>query len=158
MRLAEIVQRELKKRGVGSLKEASRLLGISPELIRVIVTKGHVPKDRTLRIIAQKLDLELSSLVLTAHKQKLPGDVKGLFLSPAPGDAGKAKRKFPLSQEQCAYLSHVITIDEIQLVRKYRQLSDEAKIQSRGYIEYMYDVSKKPASRAEQEQLSEGNG
>lgn len=160
MKLAEIVQRELKKRGVGSLKEASRLLGISPELIRVIVTKGHVPKDRTLRIIAQKLGLELSSLVLTAHKQKLPGDVKGLFLSPSPGDAGTAKRKFPLSQEQCEYLSRVITIDEIQLVRKYRQLSDEAKIQSRGYIEYMYGVSKKsdPRSDADREPLGEGNG
>ena len=155
MKLAEIVQRELKKRGVGSLKEASRLLGISPELIRVIVTKGHVPKDRTLRVIAQKLNLELSSLVLTAHKEKLPGDVKGLFLSPAPGEAGKAKRKFPLSQEQCEYLSRVITIDEIQLVRKYRQLNDEAKIQSRGYVEYMYGVSKKAAPKGEQEQPGE---
>lgn len=148
MKLADIVQGELKKRNVGSLKDASRLLGISPELIRVILTKGHIPKDRTLRVIAQKLDLDLSSLVLAAHRQKLPGDVKGLFLAPALGGNGKPKRRFPLSQEQCDYLSSVISLEEIQLVRKYRQLNEEAKIQSRGYIEYMFGVSRKPAPPA----------
>jgi len=150
MKLADIVQGELKKRNVGSLKDASRLLGISPELIRVILTKGHIPKDRTLRVIAQKLDLDLSSLVLTAHKQKLPSDVKGLFLAPSSssGGRGKSKRKFPLSQEQCDYLSHIMTVEEIQLVRKYRQLNEDGKIQGRGYIEYMFGVSRKPAPPA----------
>ncbi len=146
MKLADIMQGELKKRKVGSLKDASRLLGISPELIRVILTKGHIPKDRTLRVIAQKLDLDLSSLVLMAHKQKMPGDVKGHFLTPvvATGEHWKTKRKYPLSQEQCEYLSKVISIEEIQLVRKYRQLDSDQKIQSRGYIDYMFGVQRKP--------------
>lgn len=151
MKLADIMQGELKKRSVASLKSASRLLGISPELIRVILTKGHIPKDRTLRQIAQKLDLDLSSLVLTAHREKLPGDVKGHFLTPASlqGNNAKIKRKYPLSQEQCDYLSQVMSTEEIQLVRKYRQLNSEGKIQSRGYIEYMFGVSRKPDSPQE---------
>lgn len=146
MKLGEIVKAELKKRGIESLKEASRLLDISPELIRVILTKGHIPKDRTLRVIAQKLGLDLSSLVLTAHKQKLPSDVKGLFLAPTPAslDGKKTKRMFPLSQEQCDYLSREMTVEEIQLVRKFRQLNEEAKIQGRGYVEYMFEVARKP--------------
>lgn len=153
MKLADIVQEELKKRNVGSLKVASRLLGISPELVRVILTKGHVPKDKTLRVIAQKLGLDMSALVLTAHQQKLPGDIRGHFLTPVPvaGEKWKTKRKYPLSQEQCDYLSHVMSGEEIQLVRKYRQLNEEGKIQSRGYIEYMFGVSKKPAHLTEQE-------
>ncbi|MDH4163246.1 MAG: hypothetical protein OEW15_11245 [Nitrospirota bacterium] len=150
MKLAEIIDRELKNRKVRSLKAASQLIGISAEIIRAILVKDHIPKDRTLRAIAQSLELDLSLLVIVAHQQKLPGDVKGQFLVPDNyrGRNGKSRRKAPLSQEQCDYLKQEIGTDEIQLVRKYRQLSDEGKIQSRGYIDYIYSTARKTNNSA----------
>ena len=142
MNIAEIIREALQKKGLRNLKAASKLLEISPELLRVTLNKGHIPKDKTLMQIANKLKLDKSLLVLTAHKEKVPLDVKGFFLSPSQSKFGSGKRKYPLSAEQCAYLEKIMTTEEIQLIRKYRQVTDEGKTQIVGYIDYMY-ASKK---------------
>jgi len=142
MKMSEMIRQALEKKGLKNLKDASKALGISPEILRVTINKGHIPKDSTLRIIASKLDLDLSTLILTAHQEKVPDEVKGYFLTPSLSKLKRGKRVFPLSQEQCDYLEKIMSNEEIQLIRKMRQVSDEAKIQIIGYVHYMFETKK----------------
>ncbi len=144
MKLAEMIKNGMDKKGYKNLKDASRALEISPELLRVIVTKGHIPKDTTLAHIAKKLDLDMRILVLAAHQEKVPLEVKGFFLTPSLSKAGRHKRKYPLSEEQTAYLGQMLSIDEIMMLRKLRQVTDEARTQIAGFIDYLY--KSKPAA------------
>lgn len=138
MKLAEMIRQALEKKGFKNLKDASKVLGISPELLRVTINKGHIPKDKTLIMIANKLGLDKSVVILTAHQEKVPSEVKGFFLAPSPAKYRRGKRKYPLSEEQINYLEKILNADEIQLLRKYRQVSDEARIQIAGYIDYLF--------------------
>lgn len=138
MRLAKMIKNAIDKKGYKNLKDASRALGLSPELLRVIINKGHIPKDKTLAQIARKLDLEMPVLVLTAHQEKVPTEVKGFFLTPASARSGRHKRKYPLSEEQTAYLEHILSVDEIMMLRKMRQVTDEGRTQISGFVDFLY--------------------
>ena len=142
MKVADIIRQAVEKKGFRNLKDASKALGISPELARVILNKGHVPKDKTLGIIADKLGLDKSALILAAHLETVPDEMKGFFLFPTKSKFTQGKRGFPLSQEQCDYLEKIMSPDEIQMMRKYRQVSEKGKTQIVGYVDYMY-ASKK---------------
>jgi hypothetical protein len=144
MKISDLIRQALEKKGFKNLKDASKVLGISPELLRVTINKGHIPKDRTLIMIANKLGLDRSVLILSAHQEKVPAEVKGFFLSPSTTKYRRGKRKYPLSEEQINYLEKILSIEEIMMLRKYRQVSDEAKTQINGYIDYMY-ASKRSA-------------
>ena len=52
MKISEMIRQALEKKGFRNLKDASKVLGISPELLRVTINKGHIPKDKTLIMIA----------------------------------------------------------------------------------------------------------
>jgi hypothetical protein len=145
MKISEIIKNALDKKGFKNLKDASKVLGISPELLRVTITKGHIPKDTTLTMIAKKLNLDMSVLVLAAHQQKVPNEVKGYFLTPSQDKFNRGKRKYPLSEEQINYLAQVLSVDEIMLLRNFRLVNDEAQMQIKGYVDFMY-ASKKIAS------------
>lgn len=138
MKIADIIKQALEKKGFKNLKDASRVLGISPELLRVTINKGHIPKDKTLMLIANKLNLDKSVVILAAHQQKVPAEVKGFFLSPAKPKYKTGKRRYPLSEEQIIYLEKILTMEEIQMLRKYRQISDDARTQISGYFEYLF--------------------
>lgn len=138
MKIADIIKQALEKKGFKNLKDASRVLGISPELLRVTINKGHIPKDKTLMLIGNKLNLDKSVLILAAHQQKVPAEVKGFFLSPAKPKYKTGKRKYPLSEEQIIYLEKILTMEEIQLLRKYRQINEDARTQISGYFEYLF--------------------
>ena len=138
MKIADIIKQALEKKGFKNLKDASRVLGISPELLRVTINKGHIPKDKTLMLIANKLNLDKSVLILAAHQQKVPAEVKGYFLSPAKPKYKTGKRKYPLSEEQIIYLEKILSMEEIQMLRKYRQINDDARTQISGYFEYLF--------------------
>lgn len=139
-KLSSEIKRELERRGFESLKEAARFIGVSTEALRVIIKKGHIPKDKTLRIIADSLKLDLSGLILAAHQEKIPDEVKGLFLTPVASPYKEGKRKYPLSQEQCDYLGKLMSPAEIQLVRKYRQFSPDGKTEFVGYLDYHFSL------------------
>jgi len=143
MKIAEMIREALEKKGYKNLKEASKMLGISPELLRVTINKGHIPKDNTLAMIAKKLNLEMSLLVLGAHQEKVPNEVKGYFLTPSRTKLDRGKRKFPLSEEQTNYLGQILSTDEIMLLRKFRQVSEEARVQIAGFIDFTYGTNKK---------------
>lgn len=138
MKISEMIRQALEKKGFRNLKDASKVLGISPELLRVTINKGHIPKDKTLIMIGNKLGLDKSVLILAAHQEKVPAEVKGFFLSPSQAKFRRGKRKFPLSEEQINYLEKIMSADEILMLRKFRQVSEEARIQIAGYIDYMF--------------------
>ena len=142
MDIAVMIKQALDKKGYRSLKDASKALGISPELLRVALQKGHIPKDKTLMLIADKLGLDRSLLILAAHHEKVPASVKGYFLTPSQTKFMKGKRISPLSSEQCDYLEKIMTPDEIQLLRKYRQVTDDARTQINGYVDYLFATGK----------------
>lgn len=138
MKISEMIRQALEKKNFRNLKDASQVLGISPELLRVTINKGHIPKDKTLIMIANKLNLDKSVLILAAHQEKVPAEVKGFFLSPSQQKFRRGKRKFPLSEEQINYLEKIMSSEEILMIRKYRQVSEEARIQIAGYVDYMF--------------------
>jgi hypothetical protein len=144
MKISEMIRQALEKKNFHNLKDASQVLGISPELLRVTINKGHIPKDKTLIMIANKLNLDKSVLILAAHQEKVPAEVKGFFLSPSQAKFRRGKRKFPLSEEQINYLEKIMSSEEILMLRKFRQVSDEARIQIAGYVDYMF-ASKRSA-------------
>ncbi len=142
MKISIMIKEALEKRGLNNLKESSQFLSISTELLRMILNKGHIPKDRTLILIAKRLDLNSPILILAAHQAAVPEEVKGFFLAPTGAKLrqGMTMRKHPLSQEQCDYLGKIMTSEEIQLVRKLRQVTDDGKKQVLGYVDYMFSM------------------
>jgi transcriptional regulator with XRE-family HTH domain len=144
MKISDMIRQALEKKGFKNLKDASKVLGISPELLRVTINKSHIPKDKTLIMIANKLGLDKSVLILSAHQEKVPAEVKGFFLSPSTTKYRRGKRKYPLSEEQINYLEKILSIEEIMMLRKYRQVSEEAKTQINGYVDFMF-ASKRSA-------------
>jgi hypothetical protein len=138
MKISESIKQALEKKKFKNLKDAAKFLDVSPELLRVILNKGHLPKDRTLSTIASRLGLDKSGLILAAHQEKVPADVKGFFLSPSQTYYKEGKRIFPLSSEQSDYLSKILSPKEMQLIRKYRQVTEEGKTQIIGYVEFTY--------------------
>jgi hypothetical protein len=138
MTISESIRQALDKKKFKNLKDAAKFLDISPELLRVILNKGHLPKDRTLTTIASRLGLDKSGLILAAHQEKVPEDVKGFFLSPSLSHYKDGKRISPLSSEQSDYLGKILNPMEIQLIRKYRQVTEEGKIQIMGFVDYTF--------------------
>jgi hypothetical protein len=138
MKISEMIKKAIDKKGFKNLKDASKVLGLSPELLRVTLNKGHIPKDNTLTMIAKKLSMDMSTLVLAAHQEKVPDEVKGFFLTPSQAKFNRGKRKYPLSEEQTTYLEKVLNNDEIMMLRKFRQVTDEARMQIAGYVDFMY--------------------
>jgi hypothetical protein len=144
MKISDMIRLALEKKGFKNLKDASKVLGISPELLRVTINKGHIPKDKTLMMIAQKLNLDKSVVILAAHQEKVPAEVKGFFLSPSQARFRRGKRKYPISEEQINYLEKILSVDEIMMLRKFRQVSDEGRTQISGYVDFMF-ASKRSA-------------
>ncbi len=149
MTVSIMIREALEKRGLRNLKESSQFIGISTELLRMTINKGHIPKDKTLISIARKLQLNAPALVLAAHQASVPTEVKGFFLEPTSTTyrQGMVMRKYPLSQEQCEYLGRIMKPEEIQLIRKLRQVTDDGKTQIYGYVDFMFSTQRVPPTR-----------
>ena len=142
MKVSEMIRIAVEKKGFQNMKQASKALGVSPELLRVIINKGHIPKDTTLRMIAKKLNIDMSVLVLAAHQERVPDDLQDFFLTPLQGKLNRGKRKYPLSEEQTNYLAEILSDDELVLLRKLRLVTDEARTQIAGYVDFAYGSRK----------------
>jgi hypothetical protein len=138
MKVAEMIKQVLEQKGYRNLRDASAALGISPELLRLTVNQGHIPKDSILEMIAEKLGIERSTLLLAAHQEKAPLEVQGYFLSQTEEKKYERRRVWPLSEEQCSYLEKILNEAEIQIIRKFRQLPDGEKEQITGYLDYTW--------------------
>jgi transcriptional regulator with XRE-family HTH domain len=142
MKVAEMIMRALEQKGNQNLRASAKKLGVSPELLRLTVKQGHIPKDSILEKIADKLGIDRSALLLAAHKEKFPLEVKGYFLSPSKQIKYEKRRVWPLSEEQCSYLEKILSEPEIQLIRKFRQIPDEEKAQIIGHLDYSWAMKK----------------
>jgi hypothetical protein len=142
MNVAEMIKQVLEQKGYRNLREASKDLGISQELLRLTVNKRHIPKDDLLGMIADKLGMDRSVLLLAAHREKVPVEVQGFFLSPTEDKKYEKKRVWPLSEEQCSYLEKILKDPEIQIIRKFRQLPDEEKARIEAYLDYTWAIKK----------------
>jgi hypothetical protein len=142
MKISQMIKEAIATKGFKNLKDASKALGISQELLRVTINKGHMPKDKTLIQIASKLGMDKATLILASHQEKVPAEVKGFFLSPSDTKVRRGKRIYPLSEEQCNYLAKIMKPEEIQIIRKFRQVSEEGRIQITGYVDFMYATKK----------------
>jgi hypothetical protein len=138
MKVAEMIKQVLEQKGFRNLRDASAALGISPELLRLTVNQGHIPKDSILEMIAEKLEIDRSTLLVAAHQEKAPIELQGYFLTPSEEKKYEKRRVWPLSEEQCAYLEKILNETEIQTIRKFRQLPDGTKEQITGYLDYAW--------------------
>ncbi len=149
MTLREMVQQAFDKQGIATLKAASKKLGVSVECLRVFLGAGHMPKDKTLIKIAKSLGLDENLIILAAHREKLSGAGEDNLLVPVVSEY-ESKRIWPISEEQWRYLEKNMRQPEIQLIRKYRQVSTEGQVQIKGYVDFMFvsDRSKPPSESA----------
>jgi transcriptional regulator with XRE-family HTH domain len=138
LKVAGLIKQALEQKGLRSLKHAADALGISQQLLRIMVNREHIPKDATLGQIADKLGMDKAALILAAHREKVPAEVKEYFLFCPERKTWQKKRVWPLSEEQCYYLGKIMKEEEIQLIRKLRQVSDEARAQIGEYVDYTW--------------------
>ncbi len=138
MKIAEIIGQALERRGMSRVTEASEVLGISQELLRITLNNGHVPKDRTLSVIADGLGLDKCALIMAAHRERVSEELQGLILSPVPRSERK-RRVRPLSEEQCDHLPMILSPGELQILRKFRQVPAAGQAQIIDFIDYMFE-------------------
>jgi transcriptional regulator with XRE-family HTH domain len=138
MKIAEMIKQGLEQKGLKRLQDASQAIGISVELLRVTLRGGHVPKDKTLSKIADRLGLDKSLLIMAAHREKVPIEMKGFFLLPVLRQVRQKKRVWPVTEEQCDHLSTIMGAEEIQMIRKYRQVPAEVQAQIVSYVDHLF--------------------
>lgn len=140
MSLSEMVRQAIRYKGMTTLSQAAKRTGVSTECLRLFLNKKNgIPKDNTLLKIAKGLGLDQNAVLVAAHRERLSEFGEDNLLQPTTSAYGQ-KRVWPLSQEQCQYLGRYLSDAEIQLIRKYRQVSPEGRVQTRGYIDYMYKL------------------
>jgi hypothetical protein len=155
-----MVQQSIEMRGLRSIKDIEKKTGVSRECVRSLLKYNRIPKDNTLVKIAKGLGMDETLVMLEAHKERLRGMAADYLLEPAAGKYEK-KRVWPLSQEQCEYLGRIINPGEIQLMRKYLQVSSERQIQIRGYVDYIFASHRKeppPDKTANGDENRRGDG
>lgn len=86
-KLADILRARVEELGYTDIKECARALDVPYELLRKVISGGHLPKDKTLEFYSDKFGIPLSVLISTVYEQKAPQPVKHLFRTPAPRGA-----------------------------------------------------------------------
>jgi hypothetical protein len=148
MKLGELIKQAFDKQGIATLKGASKKVGVSAECLRMFLGAGHMPKDNTLIKIAKSLGLDENLIILAAHREKLSGAGEDNLLVPVVSEYEK-KRMWPISEEQWRYLEKIMRQPEIQLIRKFRQVSTEGQVQIKGYVDFMFVSNRsKPPSES----------
>ena len=82
--LAELLKRRVVELGYDEIKECARERGIPYELLRKVISDGHIPKDKTLLFYAEQLELDPTELIRIAYRQRVPEGMEQLFESRAP--------------------------------------------------------------------------
>ena len=77
--LAELIKRRIRDLGYEDIKDCARDHDIPYELLRKVISDGHIPKDKTLLFYAEKLGLEPEELIRTSYRQKAPQGLGHMF-------------------------------------------------------------------------------
>ena len=93
--LAEVLRNRIRELGFDDIKECARQQDIPYELLRKVISDGHLPKDKTLLFYAENFELNAADLIAMVYRQRAPSHLQYLFdgpsgLSPAPvADTGR---------------------------------------------------------------------
>lgn len=89
--IANILKERIAELGYTDIKECARDFDIPYELLRKVISNGHLPKDKTLLFYAEKLGLDPTDLIGTAYRQKAPSEMQHIFSAdPVPRPAPEA--------------------------------------------------------------------
>lgn len=96
MTLAALLRRRIQDLGYADLKECARARDIPYELFRKVISDNHLPKDKTLLLYAEKLDMEPQVLLSACYRQRAPSEMRHLFGARQPAPGGSPSRLAPV--------------------------------------------------------------
>lgn len=102
--IATLLKNRIQQLGYSDIKECARKFDLPYELLRKVISNGHIPKDKTLLYYAETLGLDKTELISTAYRQKAPNNMEHIFsVNPVPKPpSGEVSRLAPvLGQAAC---------------------------------------------------------
>lgn len=109
--IASLLKQRIEALGYGDIKDCARAFDLPYELLRKVISNGHLPKDKTLLLYAERLGMDAEALIRTAYRQKAPGGMEHLFAVhpvPKPGAEPEARLVPVLGRAACgAWLESV---------------------------------------------------
>ncbi|MCZ6474541.1 MAG: hypothetical protein O7E56_11785 [SAR324 cluster bacterium] len=97
--LAEVLRNRIQEMGFEDIKECARQFDVPYELLRKVISDGHLPKDKTLLFYAEKFGLNAADLISIVYRQRAPQHLKYLFDSPSgltPAPMPETSRQAPV--------------------------------------------------------------
>ena len=92
--LQKLIRKRIEELGYKRLKQCARARGVPYELLRKVVSDGHIPKDSTLTLYAERLGMSEEVLYQAAYSERMPRRVRDAFArvegvsEGSPGGAG----------------------------------------------------------------------
>lgn len=77
--LSDLLRAKIEELGFEDIKEFARAYDVPYELLRKVISNGHIPKDKTLLFYAERFGIDPSELIQAAYRQKAPEPVAHLF-------------------------------------------------------------------------------
>jgi SOS-response transcriptional repressor LexA len=119
--IASLLKQRIESLGYTDIKECARDFDLPYELLRKVISNGHVPKDKTLLLYAERLGMDAEELIRTAYRQKAPGGMAHLFdfrPVPKPGAEAAARMAPVLGRAACGpwLESYAVEPDEYEPV------------------------------------------
>ncbi len=119
--IATLLKERIAALGYSDLKECARDYDIPYELLRKVISNGHLPKDKTLLFYAEKLGLDSTDLLSAVYRQKAPSDMQHIFSThpvPPPMPDSPSRLVPVLGQAACgAWLeSYAVEPDQFEPV------------------------------------------
>lgn len=102
--IATLLKDRIQALGYTDIKECARDYDLPYELLRKVISSGHIPKDKTLLLYAERLGMDAEALIATAYRQKAPGGMEHLFSRrplPKPGLEPDARLAPVLGKAAC---------------------------------------------------------
>jgi SOS-response transcriptional repressor LexA len=98
--LADLLKARIEELGFEDMKDFARAYEVPYELLRKVISNGHLPKDKTLMFYAERFGMDPSEVIQAVYRQKAPEPVAHLFgrgtvTRPLPG-ASEGLRTAPV--------------------------------------------------------------
>lgn len=77
--LADLLKAKIAELGFEDIKDFARSYDVPYELLRKVISNGHLPKDKTLMFYAERFGMDPTELVQATYRQKAPEPVAHLF-------------------------------------------------------------------------------
>lgn len=82
-KIAEVLRGRIRELGFDDIKECARKFDVPYELLRKVISDGHLPKDKTLLFYAEQFGLDAGELIGQAYRQRAPQHLQHLFGGPS---------------------------------------------------------------------------